>query len=329
MAVARRRFVPRDSSKRRLWIYIAVGAFVLVDVFLVVWALSGAASADSASARQDGRSARPVAPSPSLSPPASPSPTPATQSEVPVSAVPSGRVLAAFDGTTAWRATTGPCPAARAAPELTVDAGATWKATDATDTGITAVRDISIDSPQVASILGLSADDCSPQGARTFVSGDDYAPFPDLLDTAWLLDPAEPAGVSAPAGVVAAPCAAPVAIAPRDDVSAAVLCADQSLHSTVDGGRSWTSSPVIPGTINLAETDTGYIAVTAGVRDCAGVQVTQLNVALALGASGCLPLDLPTSTLPGAVAIAQAADTVWVWAGDRVWRSGDGGATWQ
>ena len=322
MAVPRRRFVPQDSSRQRVWVYLAVGAFLVLDVFLVVWALSSTAAADGATARPKAGPVRPIAPSPS----ASPSPS---AEETPVTAVPPGRVLAALDATTAWRATTGPCPATRATPELTTDAGATWKVTDATGAGIAAVQDITIDSPQVASILGLSADDCSPQGARTFVAGDDYAPFPGLLDTAWLLDPAEPAAVSTPTGVVPAPCAAPVALAPRDDVAAAVLCADQSLHSTVDGGQSWASSPVIPGTINLAETDSGYIAVTAGARECAGVQVTQLDAALAPGTSGCLPLDLPTSTLPGTVAIAQADDTVWVWAGDRVWRSGDGGATWQ
>lgn len=44
------RHVPRDTSRRRVWVYIAVTAFVAVDVLLIALALGSTRATDAAEA---------------------------------------------------------------------------------------------------------------------------------------------------------------------------------------------------------------------------------------------------------------------------------------
>jgi len=40
-----KRHVPRDASRRRVWVYLAIAVFLAVDVALIVWALTSNAVA--------------------------------------------------------------------------------------------------------------------------------------------------------------------------------------------------------------------------------------------------------------------------------------------
>jgi len=316
------RYNPHKSPYRRYWIYTGVIAFILVDVVLVVWALS---------VRTEVTAAEPSRPVPTFTTDKTTmTPTPAPV--VSTVAVPSIRLLSALDADTAWRATTGECPAAAAAPELTTDAGATWKGTDATgDVQVTALQSLHVVSNTLVELTGLAAADCAPQFVKSFVAGDDYASYPKELASRWYVDPAERSIVHTPDGDVAAPCSSVVALAPRTDVAneAAVLCDDTRVFITEDSAGSWSDPVQAPGAVNLAVTSVGYLVASVGLPECAGVQLVAMSARSSTATpTGCVPVDAPKEAMPGNVAISEASGTVWLWAGTVLRRSSDGGVTW-
>jgi hypothetical protein len=323
------RYVPRDSSRRRAWVYLAIGALALVVFALVVFALNS---------NRAGATAEAPHPLPTITaavssePTATPSPTaPKTLAATPVVSVPPTRILAAVDGTTAWRALTGSCPATPVSPELTTDSGATWATKDATGpTKVTAVQSLSATSGKIVSLVGLAAADCAPQFVKTFVGGDNFKSYPDKLDGSWYVNPADRATVHSPAGDAPAPCPSVIALAPRNENSAAVLCANQTVFTTTDGAQTWSPAKAIPGAVNLNATQMGYVIAAVGLPECAGVQLISLsNEASTVTPTGCLLVDAPVQTMSGNVAVSEASGTVWLWVGDQLKRSSDRGATWQ
>lgn len=316
------RYNPHKSSHRRILIYIAVIAFVLIDVLLIGWALS-ARSADTAS--------EPSPPMPAFTPSeAETTPVPEAASTI---AIRSNRLLSALDGNTAWRATTGECPTASAAPALSCDAGATWEPTDATsDVQVTALQRLNVVSDTLVELVGLSAADCVPQYVKSFVAGDDYSDYPAQLRGQWYIDPADRFTVHTPSGDTAAPCAAVVAISPLTVAagSTAVLCSDSQVFTSEDSGETWSSPTEIPGVVSLAVGQMGYVVAAVGRPECAGVRLTALSVEpIAATPTGCLPDSESAETMQGNVAISEAAGTVWVWAGNSVMRSIDQGTSWR
>jgi hypothetical protein len=314
-----RRFNPHDTSRRRPWIYAAVLAFLLVDALLIAWALGFHTSATSAKS---------PGPNPSFTPQTRATPTPTAK--IPTVALPPTRILSALDATTAWRATTGECRAP-ATPEVTTNAGDTWSTTDATaEVQITALQSLTVVSDSLIQLVGLSADDCAPQFARSFVAGEDYSLAPNLLGDQWYLDPADRAVVHTPAGTTDAPCDSVVALASRTDTEAGVLCSDTRVFTTPDGGGTWSNSVTIRGAVNLAVTEMGYVIATVGLPECAGVQLIALSVEPPTAIpTGCLPVYEPAETMQGNVALTEAAGTLWVWAGDSLQRSTDQGTSWR
>jgi hypothetical protein len=313
------RYKPRDLSRRRAWIYIAIIAFVLMDILLISWALGSHAPATQSY----------PAPIPTFTPQTSA--TPSAPPAVAIASVPPMRILAALDGETAWRATSGACPAARAAPDVTIDGGSTWRETDASgDVGITALQSIRVVSESLTELVGFDGEECAPQFIRSFVAGADYSEAPNLLSDQWFVDPTARGTVHAPSGDVEAPCEAVVALSSRSSTEAAVLCADSEVFITSSSGDSWGNPVTIEGAVNLAVTEMGYVIATIGLPECAGVQLIALSVNPTTATpTGCLPVAEPAETMQGNVAVSEAAGTLWVWAGDSVVRSIDQGTSWQ
>lgn len=326
MAAPRR---PQRRGERRFWPVLALVAFLVLDAVLVAWALS----AHRAASESEPAAVPIVSPQPGET--ASPGPSPSQPASAPpeadsVAPVPANRVLSALDAEVAWRALTGACPETAATPQLTTDGGSSWRDTDATaPTGVTAIQRIVVEAPDVATMVALRGSDCAPTIIRTFVAGDNYEEYPEELAAAWFVDPADRSRVQSPTGTASAPCRSVVALAARDGASALVLCGDGSLAATADGGASWTAAVAAPGVQAIGSASAGFIAAAVGREGCAGIQVLQIDAASAASsATGCLPTEIAAAEFAGVVAIAEAASTVWLWAGDLVQRSSDGGASW-
>ena len=302
----------RNSRARRAWIVVGLVAFVLFDIALVYFALAGPAPTESAA------KSHPLVEPLETQPPA----------VEPVETVPPTRMLAALDGSTAWRAGTGPCPAAQASPELTTDSGATWSGSNASiNTGASSILSINAINAKQASMVTLAAEGCAPQLVGTFVAGAEWADFPDRLSGNWYVDPADRATVHSPAGPFKAPRSPVIALASRGDDDAGILCADGSFARTSNGGERWGKVVSLPGAVNLSATSDGYILAAAGQKGCAGVQVLSTPEALdgAITPTGCRDATFK----PGEVALSSADGVVWLWVGNAVSRSSDGGASWQ
>jgi hypothetical protein len=322
-----RRDPSRDAWKGRFLI-AGLALFLVVDVALVAVALNSAKPSASSSA------AAPVvttSSTPRTTPTqtTTPSPTPTVAS---IAAVLPTRILVAQDATLAWRATTGPCPAAIASPEITTNSGKTWKSTNATPAAkVVSLQRILIEGKQVASMVGQKQSDCSPMFVRTYVAGNNYAEYPDALGGAWYINPKNRAQVHSPSGSFAAPCTNVLSIATRGQKSAAVLCDDQSIHETTDGAATWLAPTSITGAMNLAPIDGGYLVAVVGAKGCAGVQLLSIREAAASLPTpvGCFATSADPASLAGNIAVSGGAGSIWLWAGDAMTRSTNGGTTWQ
>jgi hypothetical protein len=246
---------------------------------------------------------------------------------VQVPASPPSRILAALDGDVAWRASTSACPGPGARPELTSDGGSSWKTTDAArPTGITALQRIIITDVAVASFVGSNSQTCSAQFVRTYVAGDDYATNDGQLERSWYL--AADGTLHSPRGDAVAPCTSVLSLAPRDDAAAAALCADGTIHATVDAAATWTVVPFVGSPVAISSAADGYVVGVAGELDCAGVRLVTVNDAGESTPAGCMAVPVGPAALSGNVAIATAAQVTWVWAGETIAASSDNGMTW-
>ena len=305
----------RDSVLRRRLLIAGLAVFLLFDVALVSFALTSTNPSDSSRAVVDAPVVEPVETS-------EPAETTAITSPPPT------RILTALDASTVWRATTGDCPAATANPELTTDGGETWSAFDASDgTDASSILSIDITSKSEASLVTLTASDCTPQRVTTFVAGAQWQEYPDRVGANWYVDPTDRAAVHGPTGTFPAPCTSVVALAPRTDTTAAVLCSDGTLFRTDDGAATFGPGIALPGAANLAFSDDGYVIVATNQAGCAGTQLLatpdELNGMLT--PSGCRE----TAVTSGDLAVASADGILWLWAGDEMVKSSDGGTTWQ
>ena len=114
-----------------------------------------------------------------------------------------------------------------------------------------------------------------------------------------------------------------------DEDSAGVLCDDGTMHVTTDSAASWASSTPVAGAAAIGVGGDGYRIAVVDENGCHGVQVADVVVvdgaAQAAAPGSCLDADVPT----GEVAVDTGGDgSIWVWAGDRIGRSADGGITW-
>lgn len=308
-----------------MWVYAAVAVFIIFDLALIGFALSTTeADADVTPGTVPTSTLVPT-PTPTAAPVASTTAAVEPVASTVVAVAPT-RMISAVDGTTAWRAASGECPAASASPEVSTDSGATWTSTDATGpTDATAVQSISAQSGSVVQLVGLDLADCAPLFVKTFVGGDNFRSYPEQLDGQWFVNPADRATVHSPEGSQAAPCASVLALAPRSGTEAAVLCGSNELYVTTDAAATWSGAATVAGAVTLAPANDGYVAAVAGAADCAGVQVVTLTPELAATVTGCLPVE---GELAGNVAVSATGDTLWIWAGTALARSTTLGAAW-
>jgi len=327
-SVKKARTDPTATSRRRRLAVVGLIIFVIVDIVLVAWAATASRSPHESSnaSSTSSTSSRPTA-SPTRSVSAKPTPT-ATATTAPIAdAVAPSRLLAVLDNNTAWRAATGACPATPAAMELTTNGGGSWKQSDASGpTGASALIRLTVQSGTQASAIALTAQGCAPEFIRTYVAGDNWATYADQLPGAWYANPGEKGKVHSPAGDVAAPCASVVGLAVGAGTNAAVLCANHDVYRTADNGATWGSPQNVSAAVAIAALDSGYVVAGVGTPGCAGTSVAGMDAGT--GGANNLACVGSTKSAPGTVAISAGTGSLWLWAGDTMARSTDGGKTW-
>lgn len=229
------------------------------------------------------------------------------------------RLLAAVDGLEAWRASGGSCGGPRPVLEHTVDGGATWVAVGL-GTEVGSLMAIRASSPGLSILAGVGAD-CATT-VRT--SADQGATWTDGVAGA------AGAGISTDGVVLAggttqAPCADPIE-AFQGERTAVVICDGQVEWRT--GTQAWVDVPM-GGVRSIAVDGGGYTLARVDVASCAGVQIVTMPASDVTPSTAVSPVGCADGTdADGTVTIDRAGQDVWLWDGETVRVSSDGGATW-
>ncbi len=244
---------------------------------------------------------------------------------------PATRLISAFDAKTAWRTTIGDCSDDDVVVERSVDGGGTWDGFNLGSaggiTGAIALQALGDDNS--ATVIGQNTTGCTPTWVETTSAGTSWTAYSDRTATAWYVDTTSLSLIHTPGAVVRpAPCDV-AGLASLSSTSAAVLCTDRSLHRTVDGGLTWTTSKTVPAALAVGASTDGYL-VASQSRDvsCTGLTIWGLPESPTTDpatVSSCVP----TASSTGEVALSGTSEALWLWAGTVVLRSLDEGATWR
>jgi hypothetical protein len=145
----------------------------------------------------------------------------------------------------------------------------------------------------------------------------------------WFSTPHDRDEINGPGGTQATPCKGHVVgLAPLNPSRAVVICDSGAAMSSRNSGNSWRELARIPNTLAVSAGSGRYwLASTSEGCDGVTVQsVTEKSGALSRGRTRCARgLD----AAGGQVAFdVTGGGTIWLWSGDRVAVSEDGGQTW-
>lgn len=272
---------------------------LLADVVIVLWAL-GVFGRDAAPASVSGAGA-----STSTS-----STSPSSSSSSPSTTTPTrARYVAAAVGETLWRATPGSCGGTASVVERSEDGGATWDR--ARYRGQVTYR-LRLTGPGAGFAVGEQKGCDGPVVLTTADVGQTWQESPARTTWAAMADT-----VLVPGGKTVSACgsARVVGLAPLDDASAWVACADGSVRRSTDAGQTWDKAFTATGVTSIAVAG-DRVVLGRSVDGCQGLQV---------GATGADAASAGTGTC---VTGAQDATVVlgdqggWL-VGERTWRSTD------
>jgi len=317
------------ERRKRLAATLGLVALVLVDIALVFAAL-----------RITGRSSAAEVPSSdgTVGPTSAPAvttatPVPVTSTTTPdagptnIPGVPLTVVMSAVDGTLAWRATVGTCGSGGATVQITTDGGKTWRNRTSPYPVITRIQ-----ATDATKGFVVGADEACAMGVRSTTDGATTWPGTGSLADTLARDATDPTKVRAPGNRTVAPCGTTqvVDLARNSANGAEALCADGSIRSSGDDGRTWPEAGRVTSALALdsklvGSTVTAYVAWTK--EGCEGVQVSTV-VNSQVSDLGCAPAEAG-DVVPGKVALAAPnQDTGWLVVGTTTWRSSDGLKTW-
>lgn len=234
---------------------------------------------------------------------------------------PADRFIVGATAWVAWRGTVGDCTAPGTL-EHTTDGGQSWQAVESSLAPLTRVRVL---GEQSLFAIGGGAD-CEATYRSSSTSGASWFTNDDYLAGSWYLLPSDRTQLATPVGQIDTPCS-PVELAALDASNAAVLCTDGTLAHTTDGGASWQEATPLPGARALGAAADGY--VLAGTDEQCDQDVAVLFTDVTGAASAEQPACAPAALDAGTeLAVAANAGTTWLWAGEEVLTSPDGGSSW-
>lgn len=251
---------------------------------------------------------------------------PAKEEEIkPVPAV--SRIIAVQDAAVGYRATTGACPDANAAIEVTTDGGKNWIASDpAPLAALSSPLRLLPGGDGLVSLLALNKEDCEAvtvmQSNTAGVTWEVVEGGPEL---AWYIDPADATVLHVPTvGAVTVPCEA-ARLTTTSATTAAVLCYDNRVVTTGDKGSNWTVSDPMPGSQAIAISGERYLLARTGQNECAGTLLSRMTLSHTVQTTVCLD----ALSAPGRTALATSGDSLaWLWAGDEFMWSTTLGDNW-
>lgn len=304
---------------RGVWWFALLGVLVLVDVGLIVAAVSSTQPRAQAEAGPIPTfSQEPI--KDVVTPPPSETPTPSASSSAAGSDSTPQVFLSAVSETEAWRATSGDCAGTPARVERTTDGGATWDAVTLPFDLRTVVALIA--GSERTSVYGGVGDDCGLGYWSSFTAGEFWKEYPSDATGVAYLDRASSTVVSS-SEVSPAPCDAPRRVLVQG-ASTMVVC-DGLLE--IGGSAGWT--PVtVPGVFDATLATSVYLLVLRDVERCDGVAVATVATPLSEGVEPTRVGCVSGADAAGATAVTRVGDVVWLSSADRSWVSTDGGVTW-
>jgi len=298
------RALPRTTL---IGVAVLVVVLVVVDVVLVALALARTAP-------QDEGDPRPVPTfGTSASGPATPGP-----SATAAGAGEADHLLSAVDDLEAWRASSTTCAVSKVVLERTTDGGLEWQAVALGD-DVRTVSALRATADGVSVLVGIG-NECTPEVRTSTDDGATWTPGEAGAAGAGITEQ----GLVLGEAVVESPCEDPLD-AFRGDSTSLVAC-DAQLDWR-SGAGDWVDVP-IDGVRAIAVDAGEYTLARAGTPSCDGVQIETMPAAGVTAATKTTPIgcnDVPTDV---PIALDRSGDDVWMWAGDDVAVSGDGGATW-
>lgn len=306
------RALPRTTL---IGVAVVVVALVVIDVVLVALALGRTAPETAGSPR----------PIPTFGTTATGPATPGSSPSASASAGADGdaagsasHMLSAVDGLEAWRASSTSCADPEAVLEHTTDGGKEWQAV-ALDGDVRTIGALRATSSGVSVLVG-TGDRCadevrtSTDDGATWTAGAPGAAGAGITEQGLVLGDA----------VVASPCADP-ADAFRGDSTTLVACDDQLDWRS--GTGAWVDVPV-DGVRAIAVDGGEYTLARAGTASCDGVQIETMPASGVTTKTGTTPIGCNHVSTDRPIALDRSGEDVWMWAGDRVDVSANGGATW-
>jgi hypothetical protein len=293
---------------------VLIVVLIVIDIALVTVALGRTAPSA-------GGTAGPV-PTFSSSPHSRTSPSPSPTPSASASAEASGQtrhLLSAVDGKEAWRASSSTCGGPAPTLEHTVDGGATWVPV-ALGPDVSTLMAIRASSSELSILAGIGTD-CSttvrtsPDHGVTWNAGSPGAAGAGVST----------AGIVLSTGVVEPPCSDPVE-AFQGQQTSVVICDGQVEWRS--GAGAWVDVP-LGGVRSLAVDGNEYSLARIGTDKCAGVAIETMTAVGVTPETTTKPVgcDADAAT-DGPISLDRVGQDVWLWAGDTVSVSTDGGATW-
>jgi hypothetical protein len=254
-------------------------------------------------------------------PPESSSPTPsASATGDAAGAGASGRrLLSAVDASEAWRAVSGTCSTDGASLEHSTNGGTSWTPVTLGD-DVGNVLAIHADAGTVSVLVGVGVD-CDPT-VRT--STDDGATWKAGVPGAAGAG-IDKAGLLLSGGTVSIPCSDPID-AFQGKYTTAVVCRDEVQWRS--GTRAWVPVPV-GGARSIADNGDAYLVARVGATACSGVDIDSMPAVGVTATTKTTPVGCADNAPQnGPVVVARSGQAVWLWAGNDVLTSADGGASW-
>jgi hypothetical protein len=305
---------------RRLAIGIALGAFLLADAALIVWAFRPAPAAVAEVSASPTASVAASSPEPSASPSsASPSPT---DSAPDVEVAPLERMVSAAGPEVAWVADAGSC-SEPGRVRVTTDGGAAWSSNAAP--GL--VLRVTATSGTEGFVTG-GDDGCA---YRLWPTGDGGESWGDAQSGAgwWSRLPEEPGKVNSATGATVTPCpdgADVVDLVGLEVETALALCEGGEGRSTADAGASWTTTFTVEGALALAVNPDASAGVLVHTEDgCSGVVASAVRDGEPADDGTCVE----SSPSTGHVAVAGSESAWWLVSGDEAFVASSPDGPWE